>query len=174
MKKTKSNHQPIKKRSWVHGVRADLDRSSPSGWTVPGSIKGRGVQLLPSDEIYLNRNRSGRDVDLVGEHKIIFEFFRLDQGGKVKISARVSAIEGQPLFHEFLGIAVALGCPRPKSATQKTTQSVAAWPGEPDRQKFDAADHSGMANWIRRFLSDPPADFTFFVAAARNILSHQG
>ena len=173
MKTQKSNNQPNKAMSWIAGVRANLSQKPPSGWVVLDSITGRGVQLLPADETYLNRNRSGMDLKLVGEYKIVFEFFRLDKEGRVKISARVAGIEGHPLFHEFLGIARALGCPKPKGTAKKNTQSVAAWPAEDDRKKFDAANHKGMADWVRRFLSNPPPDFALFVAAAKNVLACQ-
>jgi hypothetical protein len=157
--------------SWVNGVRANLRENPPSGWAVLESITGRGVQLLPADRVFLEHNQSGRTLELVGEYKLVFEFFRLDQDEKVKISARVAGIEGHPLFHEFWGVARALGCPKPKGTTKKITQSVAAWPASEERSSFPAKSHQNMADWVSKFLQNPPADFVLFVAAARNLLT---
>lgn len=127
--------------------------------------------MLPNDCAHINRNESGVDYNLVGKFRIVFEFFRLESSGKVKISARVAGIEGQPLFHEFNGIARGLGCPEPRDTKKKTSQSVAAWPAEKERKSFKKDDHSGMAKWVRGFLCQPPADFTLFVAHSRNLLA---
>lgn len=159
------------KSNWVKQVSAGLNSTIPTGWVILEGIEGRGIQLLPLDCVYLNHNATGEDLDLVGKYKIMFEFFRLDNSGKVKISARVAGIEGDPLFHEFWGIARGLGCPKPKSTKKRNTQSVAAWPKSEERQTFDNADHAGMADWIRHFLCNPPADFTLFLAAVRNLLA---
>jgi hypothetical protein len=160
--------------SWINGVRQNLQVNTPAGWIILEDIKGAGVQMLPDDCIYSHHNSSKEDYDLVGAFKIIFEFFRLDRSGNVKISARINGIEGQPLFHEFNGIARGLGCPEPRDNKKKTSQSVAAWPAEKERKSFKKDDHSGMANWVRVFLCQPPADFTLFVALSRNLLAKFG
>lgn len=130
--------------------------------------------MLPTDCSYIHHNKSGKSCELVGEFRVVFEFFRLDRSGKVKISARVAGIKGQPLFHDFYGIARGVGCPEPKKTKKKNSQSVASWPTEKKRIKFEENDHSGMANWVRSFLCQPPADFTLFVALSRNLLSKLG
>jgi len=167
--KNKKTH--INNMSWIKGIRLDLSTKEPVGWIVLTGIEGRGIQLLPFGCVYLNHNSTDEDLHLVGKYKIVFEFFRLDNSRKVKISARVAGIEGDPLFHEFWGIARGLGCPKPKSTKKRNTQSVAAWPKFEERQIFDKADHVGMADWIRHFLCNPPADFTLFLAAVRNLLA---
>lgn len=167
--KNKNTH--INNMSWIKGIRLELSTKEPVGWIVLSGIKGRGIQLLPFDCVYLNHNSTDEERSLVGKYKIVFEFFRLDKSGKVKLSARVAGIERDSLFHEFWGIARGLGCPKPDKTKKKNTQSVAAWPKSEERQTFDNADHAGMAGWIRHFLCNPPADFTQFFAAARNLLA---
>ena len=164
------NNKPNNAGSWVTGVRAQLSANPPSGWVVLEGIAGRGVQLCPKDCVYLTKNKSGLDLKLVGTHKIVFEFFRLDGTGDLKISARVAGIKGQALYHEFFGIARGFGCPLPRKTRQTSSQSVAAWPPQGSRHSCAVNDHAGMAKWVRRFLSAPPADFTLFVAASRNLL----
>jgi hypothetical protein len=128
------------------------------------------VQFLPDDYAFIVKNKSGKNRDLVGDCRIVFEFFRLSSGGKVKISARIAGIDGQPLYHEFRGLARGMGCPKPKDARKKDTQSVAAWPLHESRPNFEADDHHGMADWVRQFLQNPPANFVLFLAASRNLL----
>ena len=159
------------KSNWVKQVRQRLNSIPPTGWVILEGVEGRGIQLLLLDCVYINHNATGKDLDLVGKYKIVFEFFRLDNSGKVKISARVAGIKGNPLFHEFWGIARGSGCPKPKSAKKRNTQSVAAWPKFEERPIFSNADYTGMADWIRHFLCNPPADFTLFVALCRNLLA---
>ena len=156
--------------SWIHGLRRALLDRGPAGWKVMEGIQGAGVQLLPDDPIFLQRNASGAPHALVGPYKVIFEVFRLTTTGNLKISARISAKETQPLFHEFNGIARALKCPQPKGSRSQLSQSVAAWPANPYRQSFASTDYEGMARWVREFLHQPPADFTLFSALARNLL----
>ena len=147
------------RNSWVLGVRSNLQNSSISEWNVLENVDGRGVFLLPS-ELYSRRSFAGRpNRDLVGTYKLVFEFFRLDGSGQVKISARVSGIEGDRLFEEFWQIARDCECPAPRrSSHQRDTQSVAKWVGP----SFPSNDHRGMANWIRRFLSQEPDSFSHF------------
>jgi len=165
--KTKSNN----KVSWASGVRDELTKKSQLGWVVLKDIAGRGVQLCPNDCAYLTRNQSGNELQLVGTHKILFEFFRLNSG-KLKLSARVSGMEGSPVYHEFYGIARSLGCPLPEGKGKPVSnQSVAVWPPEESRQSCAANDYVGMAEWVRSFLSAPPSDFSLFVAASRNLLA---
>jgi hypothetical protein len=167
---SKSNN----KVSWVTGVRHELTQKPPLGWVVLKVIAGRGVQLCPNDCAYLTRNQSGIELQLVGTHKIVFEFFRLNSG-KLKLSARVSGIEGSPVYHEFYGIARSLGCPLPeRKGKPKSSQSVAVWPPEESRHSCVANDYVGMAEWVRNFLSAPPSDLTLFVAASRNLLVSKG
>jgi len=159
------------KVSWVTGVRDELTKKPPLGWVVLKDIAGRGVQLCPNDCAYLTRNQSGNEHQLVGTHKIVFEFFRLNSGS-LKLSARVSGIEGSPVYHEFYGIARSLGCPLPEGKGKAvSSQSVAVWPPKESRHSCAANDHVGMAEWVRDFLSAPLSDFTFFVAASRNLLA---
>jgi hypothetical protein len=160
-----------KSKSWIKGVHQNLLENPPEGWSIIEGIKGAGVQMLPIDCAHLHFNQTGQVYDLVGKFRIVFEFFRLDSSGNVKISARVAGIEGQPIYHEFNGIARGVGCPEPRDTKKKTSQSVAAWPAEKERTSFKKDDHSGMAEWVRAFLSEPPADFTLFVALSRNLLA---
>jgi hypothetical protein len=157
--------------SWANGVRANLMEKPPTGWIVLNGIKGSGVQMLPEDDAYLTRNGTGVDLKLVGSYRLVFEFFRLDTSGDIKLSARVAGIEGQPMFHEFWGIARCFGCPAPKGTKKKDTQSVAAWPGNEKRLSFAATNHAGMADWVREFFANPPVDFVLFVAGARNLIA---
>ena len=83
-----------------------------------------------------DRNQSGLDLKLVGSHKIVFEFFRLDGTGELKISARVAGIKEQALYHEFFGIARGFGCPLPRKTRQTSSQSVAVWPSQGSRGRF--------------------------------------
>jgi hypothetical protein len=145
--KNKSNNGSF----WIKAVRSILLETPPPGWIVIEGIKGAGVQLLPSDPAYLDQNCSGEVHDLVGPYKVVFEVFRLGTSGNIKISARVAAVETQPLFHEFNGIARALGCPKPKGSKKGNTQSVAAWPADSDRQSFAVTDHEEIAGWVRAF-----------------------
>jgi hypothetical protein len=159
------------KVSWVTGVRDELTKKPPLGWVVLKDIAGRGVQLCPDDCAYLTRNQSGVELQLVGTHKIVFEFFRLNSG-KLKLSARVSGIDGSPVYHEFNGIARSLGCPLPEGMGKpKSSQSVAVWPPKESRHSCAANDYVGMAEWVRNFISAPPGDFSRFVAASRNLLA---
>ena len=156
------------------GVRDELTKKSPLGWVVLKDIAGRGVQLCPNDCAYLTGNQSGIELQLVGPHKIVFEFFRLNSGN-LKLSARVSGIEGSPVYHEFYGIARSLGCPLPAGKGKAvSSQSVAVWPPKESRHSCAANDYVGMAEWVRSFLSAPPSDFTHFVAASRNLLVSKG
>jgi hypothetical protein len=157
-------------KSWIKGVRDSLKQSPPTGWSIIDGINGPGVQLLPIDCTYQKHNKSGKTLDLTGSYKIVFELFRLNTSGNIKISARVASIEGEPLFHELNGIARALGCPKPKGTKKLTSQSVAAWPSDPQRKSFSTDDHEGISNWVREFLCKSPADFVLFVAMARNLL----
>lgn len=165
--------EEMKKKSvsWVSGVRKFLQAGTPHGWVILDKINGRGVQLLPNDFSFLSKNQSKPERDLVGKNKIVFEFFRLDKSGDVKISARIAGTIDNPMFNQFWGIARALGCPKPKDTKKTSTQSVAAWPSHNDRPSFDADDYEGMVEWIRKFLQNPPPDFVLFVAAARNLLN---
>jgi hypothetical protein len=167
--KNKTNETKVSK-SWIKGVRDSLKQSPPSGWRIIDGINGHGVQLLPIDCTYQNHNKSGKPLDLTGSYKIVFELFRLNTSGNIKISARVASIEGEPLFHELNGIARALGCPKPKDTKKLNSQSVAAWPADSQRDSFSSDDHDGITEWVRNFLCDPPADFVLFVAFARNLL----
>ncbi len=160
-----------KPTSWISGVRQNLQGNPPEGWIILGDIKGAGVQMLPNDCVFIRNNESGNDHELVGKFKIVFEFFRLESSGNVKISARVAGIEGTPLFHEFHGIARGFGCPKPKGTKKKETQSVAAWPSKDERVKFDSKDCEGMADWVRSFFCKMPPDLALFIAAARNLLA---
>jgi len=160
-----------KPTSWISGVRQNLQGNPPVGWIILEDIKGAGVQMLPNDSVFIRKNASGKEHELVGKFKIVFEFFRLESAGNVKISARVAGIEGASLFHEFHGIARGFGCPKPKGTKKTETQSVAAWPCNDERVKFDSKDCEGMARWVRDFLSKMPADFALFIAAARNLLT---
>jgi nephrocystin-3 len=169
--KPNMSNKPMKNTSWISGVRANLIENPPSGWIVLDRIKGAGIQMLPDEQAYLIRNRSGKDLELVGNYRLVFEFFRLNRSGNLKLSVRVAGIEGQPLFHEFWAIARALGCPRPKVTKKENTQSVAVWPENEERLSFGSTDHTGMAEWVRKFLVNPPADFVLFVAASRNLIS---
>jgi len=167
--KKKLNKTKVSK-SWIKGVRDSLKKSPPSGWSIIDGINGPGVQLLPIDCTYQNHNKSEKTLELTGSYKIVFELFRLNTSGKIKISARVAGIAGEPLFHEFNGVARALDSPKPKGTKKINSQSVAAWPAELQRECFSADNHDGIAHWIRDFLCDPPADFVLFIALARNLL----
>lgn len=155
------------KNQWERNVYEAIQYKPICGWTLL-TIKGRGVFLLPCDLERNPNNRSGNELDLVGKYKVVFEFFRLDRSGVIKLSARVAGIYDQPQFHEFWGIARACVTPKPGKPTKiTTTQSVAKWNLGLGRT-FDRNDTTGMVCAIESFLMSPTSDFNLFLACIRN------
>jgi hypothetical protein len=156
--------------SWHLRVRREIEADPPFGWSVVNGVTGVGVYLLPVEEIFREHNLSGRVRRLVGPHLVVFEFFRLNRTGAIKLSARVSGTRGDKTFDALCIIARSTNSPAPKAGVAHQTQSVAAWMSYNERPRFESADHRGMANWLREFLKTPPDDFTLFLNAVRDYL----
>ena len=107
-------------------------------------------------------------------HRLLFEFFHLENSLEVKISARAlitdglrtSLVEPGTLFGNLELIAG--DCPRPRDVRGMRTRTCAVWPRQ--RPVFGRHDYDNMAHWIIGFLAEPPTDFNNFVTAAESVL----